>query len=425
MKIIGFKIWAVIIIVLVLMSLYPFSAKAQTRSIVNATACSTGGIVGSFVADKLNTLIGTGLDALSKKLTGTIANRLGLDGLLSNKVPVNDADMQLKYTNKEQRMDIIARCIAREVVDKMFGNILNVVRNHGRDNGPSFIKNWRNFATGGQYRGENVFRLMLTNTKLCNHFNQQVKDVFRAGQLTGSASQGGAQGSIIGGALRRAASLPPSQNTRSGDFDPYALKANCSLPAGWSMENYQKDFSGNGGWLAFATLTKPENNILGSFNLANQEAAKQRALEQEADRAEAEASGGYLGRRGRGASESCLVTAETGQCIVYKDVLTPGSTLQQSVAATVQQEIAWVTNADELGEVISSFTGQLLNRMLNLGDNNDSRLVDPADLPTYVPLDPGTGLNVPLPDGDSGPIEYPDPEPAPEPEPEPEPGPIE
>ena len=97
--------------------------------------------------------------------------------------------------------------------------------------------------------------------------------------------------------------------------------------------------------------------------------------------------------------------------MVKKDILTPGSVLQQSVGATVQQEIAWVTNADEISEVISNFTSQLLNRLLDLSNNNESRTIDPADLPEYIPVEPG--VDDPSSGGNPGEIDNPPPTPTP------------
>ena len=377
---------------------YPNKADAQLRSVISVTAC-TG--VGNLIGQRLSGLVNQNLANLTNQLPANVRKFLGIGGVTGgftgSSVPVNDNSTQNKidnfnrnWINKESRMDIIARCIARETTDKMIGNTLNVIRNHGRDGGPSFVKNWRNFLTGGQYRGENIFRALLSNTKLCDHFNQGLKSTFRATTPTN---------------LR-------GQNTRVGGFDPYQLKADCTMPANWSLDNYQKDFSGNGGWLAFAKLTEPQNNFLGSYTMALTEAEKQREFEQTIDITEAGGSGGgFTSRRGQGQSGRCLLRSDNGQCMVYKDILTPGSVLQQSVGATVQQEIAWVTNADEISEVISNFTSQLLNRLLDLSNNNESRTIDPADLPEYIPVEPG--VDDPSSGGNPGEIDNPPPTPTP------------
>lgn len=381
MKIIILKFFYIVLIfIFILPFIYPLSADAQVKTIAQITSCSAGGIISQGLSDYIN----DGLPNLTKKFPAPVRKLLGfLDGEVSGAVPVNDANFQMKWSNKESRMDIIARCSAREIYDRMIGNTLNVVRNHGRDGGPTFVKNWRNFITGSQYRGENLFRAILSNTQLCEHFGRELKTAFNA-----AASQ----------------SLP-SQNTRLNDFDSFALKAGCTLPSNWSLEEYANDFSANGGWTAFAKLLEPQNNSFGSLLLAMDEAAKQRGFEEQLDLAEAGGSGGFTSRRGRGDTDSCLVRSSNNQCVVYKDILTPGSVLQDSVGATIQQELAWITNVDELGEVVTQLVNNLLNRMLNLTDNDDSRQIDPADLPIYnsAPIND----NPPQLEGEEGPIEPP------------------
>jgi len=373
------KIFAFMVAAVLVFASFPVKTEAQTGLVKSAgkiTSCSASGIAGQaggqLISGGLDTLISKTQTQITRLLPSSISRFLNpLTG--GGHVPVDDDITRGAWSTKENRMDIVARCLAREITDKMILNTLNIVRNHGRDGGPSFVTNWRNFTTGGQYRGENIFRAILSNTELCDHFDQGLKETFKATTPTN---------------LR-------GQNTRTGNLDPYQLRADCTMPSGWTVENYQKDFSGNGGWLAFAKLTEPQNNILGSYNLALEEVDKQRYLEEQLDLTEAKVSGGFTSRRGRGSSDSCLLNAQNGQCIVYKDILTPGSVLQDSVAATVQQEIAWVTNADEIAEVISGFTGQLLNRLLSLSNNDDSRVIDPADLPTYVPSQPGSDITIP------------------------------
>ncbi len=335
---------------------------ALGKSIVNVTACSSGGAIASWLSGK----IASGLGKLGSKLTGAIANKLKLGGIFASVVPVNDAEFQSRYVSKETVLDIIARCTAREIFDKMVGNTLNVVRNHGRDGGPTFIQNWRNFTTNSQYRGENVFRAILSNTQLCDYFSNDFKTLFRANNKT---------------------ALPRNQNTRVDNLDPYQLRANCTMPAGWSLDAYNQDFSGNGSWLAFAKLLEPQNNALGSYNLALEEINNQKNLEQTNDMAQAQSGGSFIGRSGRGAANSCLLMGTNDKCVVYEDIKTPGSILEGSVNATTQQEIAWITNVDELNEVITELISGLLNRILDLSSNDESKTIKTEDLPTYRRVD--------------------------------------
>lgn len=379
----SFKILVLFLITTIVVPplLLPRSANATIeRSIVNVTACSSGGIIAGWLSDK----IATGLSVLGSKLTGAIAKKI-IGNIFGLRVPVHDTEFQSKYVTKETILDVIARCTAREILDKMVGNTLNVVRNHGRDGGTTFIQNWRNFTTNSQYRGENIFRAILSNTQLCDYFNNDFKTLFRANNKT---------------AL-------PGQNTRVDNLDPYQLRANCTMPAGWSMDAYRQDFSGNGGWLAFAKLLEPQNNTLGAYNLALEEINNQKGLEQTNDLAQAQAGGSYLGRSGSGKTDSCLLMGTNNKCLVYKNILTPGGTLRDSVSSTIQQEIAWITNVDELNEVIMALVSGLLNRILNLSNNDENRPINPEDLPIYNSTE--GNLNEPDP-GDLGlpPLEPPE-----------------
>lgn len=390
----GHKIFVIFLIIVLILPLFarPEPVNAQARSIVNVTSCFVGGVLAGWLSEYAD----AGMEALAEAMPGAIAELLGLGAIFIPEIVVPTRDMRLReiqrnyfraWTNKESRMDIITRCVAREILDQMIGNTINVVRNHGRDGGSTFIRNWRNFITGAQYRGENIFRAILSNAAYCPHFGEELKTIFRANTRT---------------AL-------PRQNTRIDNLDPYLLRARCTMPTGWTIENYEADFVAYGGWSAFAELLEPQNNALGSFNMAVQEADEQRSFEETVDLSEA-TGGGYMGRRGRGATDSCLVMGANAQCLVYKDILTPGSTLQGYVADTFKAELDWITNVDELSEIITSLIQNLLNRVLDLSDNDDSRPVSADDLPIYRPTE---GNQPPLSPG--RPIEPLPPLPIPEP----------
>ena len=61
-------------------------------------------------------------------------------------------------------------------------NITNVARTGGRDGGPAWVRNWRNFQLDAQYRGEGIFRGVLASTNLCNYFGSDLKNLFGANQ---------------------------------------------------------------------------------------------------------------------------------------------------------------------------------------------------------------------------------------------------
>src|SRR3989344_2964867 len=112
-------------------------------------------------------------------------------------------------TVKEYVLDTIARAIARALLSAATSGMIKKIQGGGRDGGPAFVQNWRNYQTDSQYRGENVFRSILAGTRLCNYFSGDVKNLFGANQKINA----------------------PGQNLRVNNFDPFTLRANCTLPS--------------------------------------------------------------------------------------------------------------------------------------------------------------------------------------------------
>ena len=349
--------------------IFPFSA-AQGAGI-KFTSCTAGGLL----ADQFQAQIENGIAELGKKIgLGAIFGGAGIGG----SVPVIDEKFISTWTRKESRADIIARCAAREIFNAMSNGIINTARTSGRNGGPAYVRNWRNFQTDAQYRGEGIFRAMLSNTKLCDYFSNDLKNIF--------------------GVTRRTAL--PGQNTRTGNLDPYAFRANCTMPSNFSLTNYQNDFSGNGGGNAFSRILEPQNNFYGTLFSSLDESAKQRALEESADLNQVLANKGLTGKSGKDANDSCRSKDANGKCLAYKDIKTPGSIISDSVAATFQQELAWITNVDEMSEVISAATEVLLKRLFDFSDPNEGDytvyvppIISESPEPTETPLptpEPGT-----------------------------------
>ncbi len=334
----------------------PDDARAAVG--IKFTSCAVGG----FVAPWLTGQIDKGLTNLLKKLPGLGKFFGGLVG--ASEVPVGDQNFLSAWSNKTLRADILARCTAREIFNAMSKGIVDNARTAGRNGGPAFVRNWRNFQTDAQYRGEGIFRAMLSNTKLCDYFSNDIKGLF--------------------GVTKKSA-LP--KNTRTDNLDPYALRANCTMPSNFSLTNYQKDFSGNGGWNAWSRMLEPQNNYYGSLFQSLDEVSRQRSLEQSADLNQVIANKGFTGRSGKDANDSCKTKDPNGQCLEYKDIKTPGTVISDSVAATIQQELAWVTNVHAIGEVVSAATEVLLNRLTDLSNPNegDYKVYEGPQIPDLPP----------------------------------------
>src|SRR3989339_102889 len=351
-------------------------------SAASMPACVTGGVLAPFLEKGITELQDLGMNWVKAKLPGLFGKFTStVTGI--TKVPVYDSRVEDEINNqasktrqntdaKEKFGDVVARCLAREIFNRASKDLTNMARTGGRDGGTTFIQNWRNYLTGSQYRGESIFRTILSNTKVCKYMETGVKQGFG---VTKQVSLSGL-------------------NTRTGSTSPFQLTANCSMPSSFSMDGYMKDFSGNGGWEAFNRLLETQNNPLGMALLAGQEISNQRNLEQQADQAEALANNGYQGISGKNASDSCALKDERGRCIKYKDIKTPGSYVAANLAAVVQQELAWITNVDELSEMIASGVDILINRLGDLsnpneGDYTTQPIPSISPLPTLTPT-PGT-----------------------------------
>ncbi|OGM98349.1 MAG: hypothetical protein A2915_04565 [Candidatus Yanofskybacteria bacterium RIFCSPLOWO2_01_FULL_41_34] len=318
---------------------------------VSFSGCVVAGKASPFLSEKINAGIGK-LTGLTSKIPG-IGKFLG-GGEGGGSVPVYDESLLKTYKSKEYSQDVETRCAAIEILNYLNVNINSLARTSGRNGGPAYVRNWRIFQTDAQYRGEGIFRAMLSNTKLCDYFSNDLKGLF--------------------GATKRS---PLPKNTRTGNFDPYALQTNCTMPSNFSMADYQKDFSGNGGWQAWSRMLEPQNNYYGALLGALDEAAKQRTLEESADLNQVTANKGFTGKSGKDASSSCKTKDAKGKCLEYKDIQTPGDIIAESVAASIKSELDIVISADEVNELLSTAVTVLLNRLNNFSNSKEGDYLSP------------------------------------------------
>lgn len=321
----------------------PYVAMAALSDLAAAPKCAIKNALRS-VLGKIGEAIRTFLKAAIK--SAICKGVSALTGIpLSCKPPqkVQDPSSDILAT-KEIVYDPIARCVSLGVLNKTVAGILNIVRTQGRDGGPAFVQNWRNFQLDAQYRGEDIFRSSLAGANLCDYFGKDLKKTFGA-QNTRPLSK---------------------VNTRAGNLDSFAARQNCTLPEGFNIDNYKKDFSKNGGWEAWSRLLEPQNNFYGSYFQALDEAKIQRSIEEQGDLNEALSGRGFTSVRGSTAQDSCQIAGANGRCLVYKDIKQPGSILSDSVSTTIEKELEWVVSSDELNELLVDVSERLVLRLGNL-----------------------------------------------------------
>ena len=358
-----------IISIILLMSVLAMSAgyvfaPAPAQAAVGSVIAQAGGCVGSGALSLwLGSLIKSGLDALQIKIrriaSDFVRNMLGnlVEGLLSSSVPTSSKDQSLLsyLQNKDYRDAVVARCLARLQLDNISNNITNIIQTRGRDGGPTFVTNWRTFLTQSQYRGENVFRAMLSTANLCPYFANDLKKSYGL-KPTDKISL-------------------PGVNTRTGSTQTFSTKINCTLPKDFTLEKYQKDFAGNGGWARYAQLAQPQNNPFGASLLAQDQISIQLQLEQESDIQQVQTNKGYTGISGKDKNSSCKIKGFGGQCIVYRDIKTTGEYLAQNVAATVGVQFAWLTTAQGLNTIIEDVTQMIINKLFDQSDTRGGDLI--------------------------------------------------
>lgn len=387
---------AATLVVTVFLATVPIKAPQAEAGL---PSCLVEGFLKGVLSSFSDKVLGEALDIIDNAINTAVKKVFKF--LSGGEVPEKEKTLRAKETFK----DVAARCLARMVFDSSIGGMLDVVRRQGRDGGASYVRNWRNFQTNAQYRGEAVFRGMLANTKTCDYLQQNINKAFRVtakdktsflgsdglyhpiGSFLGSDGKYHIQGSFLGSDGRY---HPPGsflgvngiyvepegnvtskgQNTRIGDADPFAVTGRCTMPSGFDMEKYKQDFSGNGGWGTFLRMLEPQNNYFGLVLRSINEADKQKAMEISSDLQEAQAGRGYLGLR---SNAPCLQRAANGTCTIYNNITSPGSYVADTVAATIQQELAWITNVDELEElIIDGIANRLTKRLLSLGSDEEA-----------------------------------------------------
>src|SRR3989344_3229246 len=145
-------------IILVLSLVIPSFVQIAQAGVVDSVASFGSCAAGGFISN----LISGGLQKLQNWVTGGLSGFIGSS--FTNVVPVKDDPLRGLYSSKEGTEDIITRCAAREILTSMGRNITNVARTGGRDGGPAWVRNWRNFRLDSQYRGEGIFKAMLAST---------------------------------------------------------------------------------------------------------------------------------------------------------------------------------------------------------------------------------------------------------------------
>ena len=253
------------------------------------------------------------------------------------------AAASIMYIIKEFALDVAARLLARNVLSHIENGVVGKILKAGREGGPAFIQDWRQFSQSAQYRGEDIFRAILaeavngSNAQVCQYMRSSLANIFGARSISG---------------------FNPNRY-RVDSLQPFLLQNKCSLPSGFDINAFRKDFK-KGGWEAWEKLIQPQNNFYGVFNNSLNELLKQRGFEEKIDITEGLAGQGNLGKR-----NNCEGEGQNKKCVIMGLVITPGVVFSDSEKAVINRELDWLVSADELSEVIAGATYALLDRLEN------------------------------------------------------------
>ena len=213
---------------------------------------------------------------------------------------------------KEFVIKPLVRTIANSLENKIVNSINKQISNiDGK--APSFITNWRNHLLDSQARGNDVFRSVLADTKLCGYFDKNLKTAFGADKYAGS---------IAGATVKNSAGQVVYRNkTAIPGLPSFQQMGNCTLPANLNVNTFRTDFARGGGWDTWNKLIQPQNNFFGAYSLALGEQSKQMNTEEKTTMDSAVAGQGFLSQRlGVGTSgigpSGCANSTISG-CMLY------------------------------------------------------------------------------------------------------------
>jgi hypothetical protein len=178
----------------------------------------------------------------------------------------------------------LVRAIANSLQSKLTNSISQQISGINSST-PSFITNWRNHLLDSQGRGNDIFRAVLADTKICSYMSKEVKSAFGADMF---------ERTIAGSTIKNASGAVVYQNkTNVPGMQSLQSSGNCTLPDNFDVGSFKTDFR-NGGWEAWDRLLEPQNNFFGIMSMALNEQSNQIETEKESTMNSAIAGNGFL-----------------------------------------------------------------------------------------------------------------------------------
>ena len=267
---------------------------------------------------------------------------------------------------------MIANSLENKLINKINGTLSNI-----NNKGPTFVTNWRNHMLNSQARGNDVFRAVLADAKLCPHFKTNLQTAFGAD----AAKYGGAiAGATVKVKDKNGNDVVVYQNKTSIPGLPsFQNLANCSLPANLNINTFRTDFAKGGGWDTWNKLIQPKNNFFGVYSLALGEQQRQMTTEEKVTMDSAVAGQGFLsqklgvGNSGIGPS-GCVglslpgqttSTSSSARCAFFGKEVTPAQLLGKSTANALDKKLGRVGGATQITDILLSLASAVLNATTN------------------------------------------------------------
>ncbi len=269
---------------------------------------------------------------------------------------------------KEFALDLVARLLAQKVLAMVEGKLLDqVLKGNAKGDGPAWITNWTGFrndarrqglskwqetvniAAYGSEEGDYYGKKIQYEPSWCEYLREGLAPLFGAKKATGM----------------EAVDSAPKLRNPTGEYT-IMQTTQCTLPKkivvngiekDFSVDEFRKDFAGNGGWETFGSLMQPENNY---FNILSRTIQKKNDFADIAEQSK-------INEGVAGAGFECT-TLDGG----HEQCATPGKVLAETTQSLITKNLDWITNTDELSELVASLMGVMTGRLSDLCGNGGS-----------------------------------------------------
>jgi len=238
--------------------------------------------------------------------------------------------------------DLITDCAAQTDIRAVLNAARRILLENGRDGGAAFVRDWRAFQADNRYRGLQIARNEMANTKHCSWVSGQLQGLF---------------------GFSPANAVPPIGGNEDGQ-NSYIRDAACSLGDDFNPASAKYQTTA-----AFAAMMLPQNNIWGSYLLAQEEIRQQVADEEQAAENEFVNTGGIGALRAinPATGNSCAVMAADGStCLQYSNIENSSAGVVAEISAQRQALYDLITNPRTTEEVANDVRANLISSFMSM-----------------------------------------------------------